>query len=228
MAKTILAIGAHYDDCVFGIPGILLQAIRKNHRVVILSLIGDYSNWRPVKGREKALIDGTKRLCGEFGVEIRFRFRRDDFRCRSRSEEAGRRSRCKDSARRRVHAVAARSAFRSRSGVAIVEHALKHADRLIAESIPYRAPSPGLLVTTVLDTIDFEPNTFVDITDDWPRATEWLGRLMALARNTDYDPLRQDGAVRAKESLARYRGGTCGVQYAEALRSFNEYPQDIL
>lgn len=72
MPKTILGIGAHYDDCVFGIPGVLMQAIRKNHRVVILSLIGDYSNWRPMKEREKELTDGTVRLCAEFGVEMRF------------------------------------------------------------------------------------------------------------------------------------------------------------
>ena len=229
MAKTILGIGAHYDDCVFGIPGILLQAIRKNHRVVILSLIGDYSNWRPVKGRERALVNGTKQLCGEFRIEMQFlNFAEMSFDVEVDTKRQVAEAVAKiqpDVAfmlwphdRHSDHEVASR----------LSSIALKHADRLIDESIPYRGPRQVYWYDNgPRHTVGFEPNTFVDVTDDWPRATEWLGRLMALARNRDYDPLRQDGAVRSKETLARYRGATCGAQYAEALRSFNEYPQEI-
>lgn len=57
---------------------------------------------------------------------------------------------------------------------------------------------------------------------------EWLGRLIALLRDQEYDPAKRDAAQLAKETLAMYRGQTCGVQYAEALRSANAYPQEIL
>src|SRR5438046_3149505 len=117
MAKTVLAIGAHYDDCVFGIPGILLQAVRKHYRVVILSLIGDYSNWSPTKGREKEFVQGTVDVSKEYGAAMRY---------------------------------------------------LK------------------------------------------------------------YDPKAADGAVRAKETLAAYRGQTCGVRYAEAVWALTASPRDIL
>jgi len=102
--KTLLAIGAHFDDCVYGIPGIMLKAVARHYRVVQLILIGDY----------------------------------------------------------------------------------------------------------------------------WAQANEWLGRLMSLQQNREYKANQQSGAQRGKETLARYRGQTCGVRYAEALWAARKRPVEIL
>jgi LmbE family N-acetylglucosaminyl deacetylase len=77
-------------------------------------------------------------------------------------------------------------------------------------------------------TIGFEPNTFVDVTPDWPVAMEWLGRLMAFVRNRPYDPQAPDAAQNVKETLARYRGLASGVKYAEAIWATGAYPLDVL
>jgi LmbE family N-acetylglucosaminyl deacetylase len=226
---TILAIGAHYDDVVFGLSGLLLKALRKHHRVVVLSLIGDYRNWAPVRGREQALVDGTVALGREFGVEMRFL----DFAEMSFDVTPAAARKVADV----VADVAPDVAFmlwphdshpdhERASGLSKI--ALGFGDRLLEPGRRFaRAQRVYQFDNGPRHTVGFEANTFVDVTDEWPQAQAWLGRLMALARNQPYDATTLDGAQRAKEALALYRGQTCGVKYAEAVRSGNAYPVEI-
>lgn len=225
---TILAIGAHYDDIVYGIPGTLLQAIDQGHRVVILALLGDYRNWPPVEGRADALVRDTAAIAKDFGAEMRFL---DYASMRLRFDDAA-----VQATARVVIDVAPDMAFLlwpddthpdHEAASRIAKVALHGANRIIpAEG--WRPPrrvyqfdnGPG-------HTIGFEPNLYVDVSKEWDRAMEWLGRTMAAMRGVEYDPANPDGSLEGKRVLAEYRGRACGAKYAEAVRSVRNYPQQM-
>jgi LmbE family N-acetylglucosaminyl deacetylase len=226
--KTILAIGAHYDDCVFGIPGLLLQAVQKNHRVVVLSLIGDYTNWPPAKDRGPELKEVSTSLAHYLGIEMRFL---DYASGRFHLDEESKRA-----AARVVAEVKPDIAF-------MLWHHDRHPDHEAASEISKAALRLG---PRILDdasvkvpsqiylydngpghTIGFEPNTFVDVSDVWPTAIEWLGQLMAFVRGKPYDEFAPDPAAVSKTTLARYRGASCGAKYAEAVWAMQTKPTQI-
>jgi N-acetylglucosamine malate deacetylase 1 len=230
MAKTVLGIGAHYDDCVFGISGTLLKAVRKNHRVIILSLIGDYANWKPVAGRDEKLVPGTIEIAKQYGVEMRFL---NFASMRFDVSEANKRA-----VAEAIAQIQPDIAFLLWPNDSHTDHevaselaktALRHGDRLLPAGTRFKAPSRIYQYDNgPRHTVGFQPDTFVDVTDDWRQASEWLGKLMALVRGQPHDPAVPDAAVRAKEVLSAYRGATCGVRYAEAFRAANAYVQEIL
>ena len=229
MSKTLLAIGAHYDDCVFGIPGILLNAVRKHYRVVVLNIIGDNTNWAPVKGRADELRETAVRLARERSIEMLF------------LKYASMQFDVNDDTKRAVAKVVADV----KPDVAfMLWHRDRHPDHEVAATLSEMAlRQPGRIlgrddVRAVRriyaydngpgHTIGFEPNTFVDVSGDWSDAMEWLGQLMAFVRKRPYDPQTPDGTQTVKETLARYRGLACGAKYAEAVWSYGAYAQEIL
>jgi LmbE family N-acetylglucosaminyl deacetylase len=229
MPKTILALGAHYDDCVFGIPGIMLQAVRKHYRVVILAMIGDYSNWAPMKGRHQELVPGTTQICQDHGVEIRFldfASHRYDVTLENKRAVA-----------KVVADVQPDIAFmlwpddnhHDHATASVLSKIALRNGAQVLDNVPVKSPRQIYTYDNgPRHTIGFVPDTYVDVSDVWPAANDWLGRLMALVRNQPYDPKVQDSAQRAKETLARYRGAACGAKYAEALWSTNPRVQEIL
>jgi len=229
MPKTLLAIGAHYDDCVFGIPGILLQAVRKHYRVVIVSLIGDYSNWAPIGARHKEMIAGTTAISKDYGAEMRYlNFRSHQFDVNLATRRAV--SEAVAAAEPEVAFLLWRDDTHDDHVVAsrLAEIGLKYASTVL-DKRPAKAPGQMYYFDNgPRHTIGFEPDTFVDVTAEWDRAIEWLGRFMALVRGETYRAGTLDSAQQMKEALALYRGKTCGVRYAEAVRALGRRPSEIL
>ena len=229
MTKTLLAIGAHYDDCVFGIPGILLQAVRKHYRVVVLAIIGDYTNWPPMKGRDPKLRERSMQLAQERGIEMRF------LKYASMHYEVNAEA---------TRAVAEVVAEVKPDVAFMLWHHDRHPDHEVAAALSAKAlrqpgailgvdgvKSPGRIYAFDNGpghTVGFEPNTFVDVAPDWPAAMDWLGQLMAFVRDRPYDPQAPDASQNVKETLARYRGLACGAKVAEAVYATRGYPSEIL
>jgi len=72
MPGTILAVGAHMDDCENGAGGVILDAVRRGWRVVTVTVVSDFTTWAPTLGREEQVTQQLLDLASDFGYEKRF------------------------------------------------------------------------------------------------------------------------------------------------------------
>ena len=59
------------DDCEIGAGGLIIKAVRKGHRVVLVNVSTDYSTWQVTKGREKEVKERVLKKAKEMKVEKR-------------------------------------------------------------------------------------------------------------------------------------------------------------
>jgi len=68
--KTIVAVGAHMDDCWLGMGGFALKAVAHGHRVVMVQVVGKYRTWPTVRGRASEIKPQLQDLADRAHVEL--------------------------------------------------------------------------------------------------------------------------------------------------------------
>jgi hypothetical protein len=67
---SIVAVGAHMDDCWLGMGGVALKAARAGHRVNMVHAVSQYGAWPVVAGREAEIKPAVKKLADDAGIRL--------------------------------------------------------------------------------------------------------------------------------------------------------------
>ena len=67
---SIVAVGAHMDDCWMGMGGVALKALRAGHRVTMVQAVSQYGAWPVVTGREAEIKPEVQRMAEDAGVRL--------------------------------------------------------------------------------------------------------------------------------------------------------------
>jgi LmbE family N-acetylglucosaminyl deacetylase len=234
--KTFLVIEGHMDDAEIGAGGVLIQAARAGHRVVIVTVASNYSTWTPTVGRE----DRTKleliELAQSFGFEKRFlngayhHTNGNDLELKRRLAEIN--VELKPDVAFISHY---EDHWPDHSGSAIAaKDAFLFSHGLTQDLSSHRAPLIYAFGVTPHQTYHFEPDVFYDVTDVMPAYMDLIARVEAirtgrslkqeikyefktLAGNAQTLSLSAHGVVRLAEAL-RW-GDQTGCRFAVGFRT---------
>ncbi len=152
---SVLAIGAHPDDVVLGIGGILAELVARGHRVTVLTLTsGELAGESHARERE------DERACDILGASVIFARLPDG--CVTQKPAM----------------VAIEHALRAcdPSIVFVSDPKDRHQDHVAAAEATIAATRdlPNLLFYEGPSTVDFQPTSIVDITSTWQRKLDAL------------------------------------------------------
>ncbi len=67
---SIVAVGAHMDDCWLGMGGVALKFARSGHRVTMVQAVSQYGAWPVVAGREAEIKPAVQKLADDAGIQL--------------------------------------------------------------------------------------------------------------------------------------------------------------
>jgi len=234
--KTFLAVEGHMDDAEIGVGGILIQAAKKGHRVVIVTVASDYTTWAATVGREDRTKLELMELAKSFGFEKRFLNRPYHHTSGSDLELKKRLAEIYVEVQPDVAFISHHEDHwpdHSGSGIA-AKDAFLFSHGLTKDLTPHRASLIYAFNVTPHQTYHFEPDVFYDVTDVMPAYMDLIARVEAirtgrtLAQEIKYEfktlsgagrplQLSAHGVVRMGEAL-RW-GNETGCQFAVGLRT---------
>ncbi len=223
------------DDAEIGAGGVLIQAARAGHRVVIVTVASDFTSWAPTVGREEKTKAELVELAKSFGFEKRFiggkyhQTSGSDLDLKKKLAEIYVELK-PDVAFISHHedhwpdhygsGLAAKDAF-------LFSHGLSHEMRQL------RAPLILGFSVTPVQTYHFEPDVFYDVTDVMPEYRDLIAKVEAVRtgrtveREIKYKfmtlagaqtlPLSTHGALRLADAI-RW-GDLTGCQFAVGFKT---------
>jgi LmbE family N-acetylglucosaminyl deacetylase len=219
--KTFLAVEGHLDDAFIGAGGVLIQAARAGHRVVVVTVASDYSSWAATVGREERVKREQAELAQAFGMEKRFLDGKyhhtvgSDLDLKRKLAEiyvelnpdAAFISHDEDHWPDHAGSgLAAKDAF-------LFSHGLSHDMR------QHRCPLILAFSVTPGQTYHFEPDVFYDVTDVMPEYVNLIGRIEAIRTGRPFkQEIKYEFRAVGKEGLTLPLTTHGVIRLADALR----------
>ncbi len=239
--KTILVVGAHMDDCEIGAGGLIIKAVRKGHRVVLVNVATDYSTWSTTKGREEEIKAKVLNKAKEMKVEKRllgYGYQSVIFNLESLKKMA------EIILDVRPDITLFHNRFeREPSDHAVVGEITQHAVFSANQLLGGKHISYGMEMYSyeVYPKYPFQPDTYIDISDvikETVETIDYFGReiyagspsakscaVIQSKININYLENKEISLWHygeTKLALSLYRGAQCGVRFAEAYTAMNK------